>query len=81
VDVQNETKNLLLLTPDEQRQYDALMAALHGGVKRDTLPNDSREISIEEEFEEELAIQKRAENSPILKRFWNLEVDYVQDNP
>jgi hypothetical protein len=62
---QNETNNLL--TADEQRQYNALMAALHGNVVRDTLPNNSPRFSTEDE----LGLRKNAENSSVLRKFWS----------
>jgi len=64
----NQDKSINSLTEDEQRQYDALMTALNGGAKRDTLHNNSLKFS----KKNELAIQKSAANSPILKKFWNL---------
>ena len=65
----NQNVNDKLLTADEQRQYDALTAALHGSVVRDTLPNNSPRFSVVDE----LAIQKKAENSSVLQKFWSLK--------
>ena len=61
-------KKSLIMNEDEKRQYNALMDAIHGGVKRDVLANNAPKFSTQSE----LVIQKNAATSPILSNFWGI---------